>query len=106
MRKNRGLYRALENTIAIVMMMMCFVVMPGLAGYIETHYTMTCEVDNVEGEIITVLDGTGNLWDFCGDGFRKGDRVKVTFFNNTTDYTRYDDEIIKVEKNKKIQKNY
>lgn len=98
-RKNRTFYNAITGILTLVMITVCFVILPGIAGWVDTHYTMNCEVDNVDGEIITVLDGTGNLWDFCGDGFYEGDLVKVTFFNNTTDSTRYDDEIIKVEKN-------
>lgn len=97
-RKNKTFYKAITGTLTLVMITVCFVILPGIAGWVDTHYTMDCEIDNVDGEIITVLDGTGNLWDFCGDGFHKGDRVKVTFFNNTTDSTRYDDEIVKVEK--------
>lgn len=97
-RTNNTLYKALINVATITLTLLCFVIAPGIAGWIDTHYTMDCEVDYVDGEIITVLDKTGNLWDFCGEGFHKGDRVKVTFFNNTTDHTRYDDEIIKVER--------
>ena len=98
MKNNKRRNNRVSNMLAIVIMLVCFAVVPGFAGYVDTHYTMTCEVDSVKGEVVTVLDKTGNLWNFYGDGFRKGDRVKVTFFTNTTDNTRYDDEIIKVEK--------
>lgn len=97
-RKNNTFYNAITNVVARGIIIICFVILPGIAGWFDTHYTINCEIDNVDGEVITVIDQTGNLWDFCGDGFHKGDRVKVTFFNNTTDSTRYDDEIIKVEK--------
>lgn len=97
-RKNNVFYNAITNVITCGIIIICFIILPGIAGWFDTHYTMNCEVDNVDGEVITVIDQTGNLWDFCGDDFHRGDRVKVTFFNNTTDSTRYDDEIIKVEK--------
>ena len=97
-RENDVIYKALTNVISVVLIMITFVILPGIAGYIENHYTMTCVVDTINNDNVTVIDQTGNLWGFYGDGFNAGDRVKVTFYNNTTNSTRYDDEIIKVEK--------
>lgn len=97
-KMNRRTKRVIETIMSVVLMIVMFVIAPGMTGYIDTHYTMNCEVTNIDKNIITVIDSTGNLWDFCGDELLKGDAVKVTFFNNTTDSTREDDEIIKVIK--------
>ena len=97
-RISNTVYKTVTNVVTIALIILCFVIAPSITGWIDTHYTMTCEIDEINGDIITVIDGTNNLWDFYGEGFHKGDRVKVTFFNNTTDHTRYDDEIVKVKK--------
>ena len=97
-RMSNTMYKTVTNVVTITLIILCFVIAPSITGWIDTHYTMTCEVNEINGDIITVIDGTNNLWDFCGEGFHKGDRVKVTFFNNTTDHTRYDDEIVKIKK--------
>ena len=96
-RKNDVIYKALTNVVSIVLIMITFIILPGIAGYIENHYTMTCVVDTINNDDVTVIDQTGNLWGFYGDGFNAGDRVKVTFYNNTTLSFREDDEITKVK---------
>ena len=97
-RNNKRINKALETAITICLIVTIFIVLPAWTGYIETHYTMNCKVTNADDKIITVIDNTGNLWDFYGEGLSQGDAVKVTFFTNTTDNTREDDEIIKVIK--------
>ena len=98
-RMNNTIYKTVTNVITIVLIIFCFVIAPGITGWIDTHYTMTCKVDSIENEIITVVDETGNLWDFYGEGLQKGDSVEVVFFNNATYNDRYDDEIVKIKKN-------
>lgn len=87
----------MKNTIAGILAIILFLIIPGVAGYTDTHYTMTCKVIEIRGERVTVEDKTKNVWEFFGDGFAKGDEIKVTFYNNTTDSTRMDDEIVKTE---------
>lgn len=105
-RRNEVIYKAFTNIISIVLIIIMFIVLPSATGYIENHYTIACVVDTINKDNITIKDKTGNLWSFYGDGFKAGDRVKVTFYNNTTNNTRYDDEIIKVKKIKNIIKKY
>ena len=64
----------------------------------ETKYRMDGTVYSVTGEEIIIEDSTGNLWLLFDDGFQVGEKVRVTFFNNYTDYTREDDEILKVKR--------
>lgn len=65
-------------------------------GNINTYYSMDATVVNVTKERITVVDKTDNEWEFFGDGFTRGQKVKVTFDNNHTEI-RYDDKIVKVK---------
>ena len=69
----------------------------GIAGYVDTHYSTVAEVYSVEDNSILLVDGAGYVWEITDrPELHKGDMVKVKYFNNTTDYTREDDEIIKV----------
>lgn len=51
---------------------------------------------DVINDYVTVEDEQGQVWAFRGDGFHKGDKVKLTMFTNHTDYT-YDDKIVKAK---------
>lgn len=67
-------------------------------GNLENTYTMNAEIVAISGEVVSVKDSMDEVWEFYGDGFRIGDNVKVRFFTNGTDNTRYDD-VIKSVKN-------
>lgn len=84
-----------ENIRAIIVLII-FVVCFCAAGYIESHYAKRATVIDVINDYVTVEDEQGQVWAFGGDGFHKGDRVKLTMFTNHTDYT-YDDEIVKAK---------
>lgn len=60
-------------------------------------YSMRGVVTSVQGQIVTLTDETRNVWQISSEGFKKGDRVRIRWFNNTTDMTREDDEIINVK---------
>jgi len=67
-----------------------------IAGYSDTHYSTTAEVLSTNEDIVMV-DGAGYVWAVTDrPDLHKGDYVKIKFFNNTTDYTREDDEILDV----------
>ena len=73
-----------------------FVVLVGIAGYIETHYTMECEVVKIEGNVITLEDEVGYLWEVEDENLEMNKTYKVEFStNDTTDRT--DDKITKVK---------
>ena len=59
----------------------------------ESHYSRIAKITNVHNNIITVKDKTGNIWEFKGKGFTKGNKIKLIFDNNNTD-EREDDEIV------------
>ena len=69
-----------------------------VAGDMDTHYKISGIVKSVDNGIIYVVDTEGEEWGFTGDGFTRGDKIMLTFFNNYTEDTRYDDVIDKVSK--------
>lgn len=70
----------------------------GIVGGMETHYSMKGIVLSSSADEVIVRDGSGEEWSFYGDGYKKGENVKITFFTSGTDNKRQDDEIVKVEK--------
>lgn len=67
-------------------------------GTIESTYSMSCVVINVNRDVVKVEDKAGYVWEFKGDGFSIGDEVKVVFDTNHTDSNRFDDKIKDVKK--------
>lgn len=76
----------------IIVLVFC-VVIPGICGNIETHYTREATVVAIQGNKVIVEDTRGNEWSFYGGGFVEGDKVKMRMFTNYTDSNIYDDEI-------------
>lgn len=70
----------------------------GTVGYIEEHYSTIAEVFSIDNDEVILIDGAGYLWTVVDrPDLHKGDFVRVYFDNNTTDYTRNDDIILKVK---------
>jgi hypothetical protein len=59
----------------------------------KNRYLQTATVENVAGDEITVIDETGNVWAFYGDGMRAGDTVVLLMDNNGTPDDLSDDYI-------------
>lgn len=89
----------MNKVYGFIMGLLVFVVLFGLlfiGGYCDTHYSTTAEVLST-GESVLLVDGAGYVWEVTDrPDLHKGDFVKIKFFNNTTDYTREDDEILDV----------
>lgn len=69
-----------------------------LCSYIEHNYTRkSCEVIQVHNGIVAVVDKGGNVWEFEGEGYHKGDTVNLHMNDNCTS-TICDDYIKKVKK--------
>lgn len=81
-----------------MVMVVLFVVIISLFGYSQTHYTRTGKIQSVVADELRIIDTTGNIWIFYGEGFRKNDNVKMTMYNNHTDLEITDDIIEKVRK--------
>lgn len=86
----------LVENIYVIIVLIIFVVCFCAAGCTESHYTKRATVIDVINDYVTVEDEQGNIWAFGGDGFHKGDCVKLTMFTNHTDCI-YDDEIVRAE---------
>ena len=68
-----------------------------IGGYCDTRYTQVAEVLDVTPTETLFIDPAGYVWAVSDTNYHKGQFVKLYFFNNTTDYTRKDDEILKVK---------
>lgn len=89
---------ALAPVFAFVCAIIIICTVLGISGYVETHYDTTAEVLSTEDNSVLLVDGAGYVWEVTDrPDLRKGEFVKIKFFNNTTDYTREDDEIIDVK---------
>lgn len=98
-RYTNSLHRAIKEFFIGSVIFLAFVVSTGfVVSETETKYRMNGIVDSVSGNEIVIEDSTGNLWLITGDKFQVGEKVRVTFFTNFTDYTREDDEIVKVKR--------
>jgi hypothetical protein len=90
--------RVYEFIIGFIFMAMLLLMLIA-GGYSETHYSTIAKVYSIEDNKITLIDGAGYLWIVENrPDLKKDDFVKIKFFNNTTDYTREDDIILKVIK--------
>lgn len=86
-----------EIIIGIVVLLLVFIVLPGIVGNYEHHYTIDAEVVKISDDLIVAEDNRGYLWQFCGNGYEVGQKVKMTMFTNYTHDTIFDDEIEKVK---------
>ena len=69
----------------------------GRVGYHEMHYHREAIVISIDSNIVTVKDKCNYLWDFVGDGYAKGDKVKMLMHTNGTNGMIEDDTIIDVK---------
>lgn len=93
MRKNE----VVEFIIGVVAFFFFFIALPGIAGHFEHHYNREAEVVEISGDVIIVEDACGFEWEFFGNGFEVGQKVKMRMFTNYTHENIFDDEIKKVE---------
>jgi len=67
----------------------------GIMQTIESTYTRDVVVTKIQDNIVTTQDSQGYIWEFYGEGYSKGQAVKLTMNNNHTDNIE-DDTIIRV----------
>ena len=102
--KKASVWDIVDNITCILTPIMAFLLLLailmgllGTTGYIETHYDTVAEVLSTEDNSVLLVDGAGYVWEVTNrPDLHKGDMVKVKYFNNTTDYTREDDKIVKI----------
>ena len=102
-KKNyKSIYDNSIMCILITIFFICIIIgAAGIAGKIETSYSMDCIIIEVNFDKILAKDITGDIWAFVGEDYTVGDAVRISFFNNYTDNTRIDDKITKVKRIKK-----
>ena len=89
----------LTTVTGIILGTFLFVIMPGIGGYIETHYTKEdCTIVEVAEDYVVAVDTYGNEWSWWVDGtdLEVGDVVDLKMYNSHTDYNIYDDEVVSV----------
>lgn len=86
----------MKNILLMCLVLTVFAVMLCGVAYIEAHYTREMTVIDIADNTVIVEDNLcGQVYEFFGDGYTKGQTVRVEFFTNHTD-SRQDDEIVKV----------
>ena len=75
----------------IVVCVFCFI---GLIGGMERTYTRKGRVVGVKGNIVTVEDKSGFLWELETDELKEGQEVVLKMNDNNTDGIIKDDIII------------
>ena len=86
----------IKEYVKITVIVLLVLVTYGIVGSIETHYTRDAEIIGYENDVVYLEDASGEQFAFYGKGYTKGDKVKVTYFNNCT-LNRQDDKVIKVK---------
>lgn len=86
--------KKIRNFLFIIICILIFI----LCNYIEITYTRIATVQKIENDLITALDSCGNLWEFTGDNYIVGDKVRLTMDTNHTDSIITDDQIKSVKK--------
>lgn len=64
--------------------------------FTNTYTRKDCVVTQINDGYVTVVDRTGNFWNFKDTAYQVGDKVNIKFHNNFTHNTIEDDEIKKV----------
>lgn len=78
---------------SVIILAMLFVV-PGILGYMETHYMRNGNIVAINGDTITVKDEGGECWQYDvenGNEYKIGESVKMRMSTNYTDFSFYDD---------------
>ena len=88
----------MRNIISILVFVLGTCGFFGANSYNENYYTMPCEVIEVQADEIVVTEVTGNDWVVYAEGYKIGDKVKATFYNNHTENNRFDDEIVNLKR--------
>lgn len=90
-------FEIISGTLLFLVM---FIIAPGIAGNIETHYTRKdCTVIEITEDYMIAIDTFGHEWSWYIDGtdLEIGDTVDLKIFNGYTDNIFSDDEVVKIK---------
>lgn len=91
--------KSLMFIVELVIVLNMFIILPGVMGYSENHYTREATVicvNNNNNEVI-IEDAEGDRWCFYGTGYTRGDDVRVKLTTNCTSTDTQDDEVTDVK---------
>lgn len=80
-----------------LLIVVCIIGFVGLLGGMEATYTRKGQVVCVKGNIVTVEDKSGFLWDLETDELKEGQMVVLKMKDNNTDGIITDDIIVDYE---------
>ena len=89
----------LTTVTSIILGVFFFVIVPGIGGYIDTHYTKEdCEIVEITDDYAVAVDKFGDEWSWFIEGtdLEVGDLVDLKMYNAHTEYNIYDDEVVSV----------
>lgn len=78
-----------------IMIVITLFIAIGIMQTIESTYTRDVVVTKIQDNIITTQDNQGYVWEFYGEGYSKGQAIKLTMSDNHTSNIE-DDTIIRV----------
>lgn len=83
-----------------MMIVIAFVLVLCVCDRIDSRYSVEGSVVEKRGNVILLIDETGEAWEFEEEeeSFNVNEEVTIQFDNNHT-LTRYDDEIKRIKKN-------
>lgn len=91
----------LEIICGTLLIIIMFVILPGIAGYIQTNYERKdCIVTYVANNEVAVEDKSGYIWSFYTDehsDLKINDIVTLKMHTNFTDSTIKDDYIVGIK---------
>lgn len=70
-----------------------FIILFSCVSYYESTYTRKAKITNIEKTTITATDKKGNIWQFKGKGFKRGQKIILVMDTNNTDENITDDII-------------
>ena len=88
----------MKENIQIAITGIVFILLLTLFSTIDRRYYSKGVVVGIVGDVVTIQDETGHLYDFFGTGFALSDKVVIKFDNNCTPDKKSDDKVQGVEK--------
>lgn len=85
---------------SIILGVFFFIIVPGIGGYIDTHYTKeNCEIVEITKDYAVAVDAYGDEWSWYIEetDLKVGDVVNLKMYNSHTEYDIYDDEVVSID---------
>jgi hypothetical protein len=85
----------------IILVILCFLLAVAiLVTMFPREYSRSAYVGEIRGEVVKLVDGFGNVWEWTKEkeNFVLGEKVILTFNNNGTEEDVKDDIIIRIDK--------